>query len=40
VNREVIERGVTLMGESLEWLIEQTIEGLKPVEREIGLGQG
>jgi predicted hydrolase (HD superfamily) len=38
VNREVIERGVTLMGESLEWLIEQTIEGLKPVEREIGLG--
>jgi putative nucleotidyltransferase with HDIG domain len=39
VNREVIERGVTLMEESLEWLIEQTIEGLKPVEREIGLGQ-
>ena len=40
VNREVIERGVTLMEESLEWLIEQTIEWLKPGEREIGLGQG
>jgi putative nucleotidyltransferase with HDIG domain len=38
VNREVIERGVTLMGESLEWLIAQTIEALKPVEHEIGLG--
>jgi putative nucleotidyltransferase with HDIG domain len=39
VNREVIERGARLMGESLEWLIERTIEGLKPVEREIGLGE-
>ncbi|MDR1134542.1 MAG: HDIG domain-containing protein [Synergistaceae bacterium] len=38
VNREVIERGVKLMEKPLEWLIEQTIEGLKPVEREIGLG--
>jgi putative nucleotidyltransferase with HDIG domain len=38
VNREVIERGVTLMGEPLDWLIENTIEALKPVEREIGLG--
>ncbi|MDR3076221.1 MAG: hydrolase, partial [Synergistaceae bacterium] len=38
VNREVIEKGVELMGEPLEWLIENTIEALKPVEREIGLG--
>ncbi|MDR1510527.1 MAG: HDIG domain-containing protein [Synergistaceae bacterium] len=38
VNREVIEKGVALMGESLEWLIENTIESLRPVEREIGLG--
>ena len=40
VNRQVIERGVELMGEPLEWLIENTIEGLKPVESEIGLGSG
>ena len=39
VNREVIERGSALMGESLEQLIEQTIEALRPVEREIGLGE-
>jgi putative nucleotidyltransferase with HDIG domain len=38
VNREVIEKGVVLMGESLEWLVEHTIESLRPVEREIGLG--
>ncbi len=39
VNREVIERGSTLMGEQLEGLIERTIEALRPVEREIGLGE-
>ena len=39
VNREVIERGSVLMGESLEQLIEETIEALRPVEREIGLGE-
>ena len=38
VNREVIERGVELMGEPLEWLIENTIAALRPAEREIGLG--
>jgi putative nucleotidyltransferase with HDIG domain len=38
VDREVIERGGKLMGESLEWLIENTITALRPVEREIGLG--
>jgi putative nucleotidyltransferase with HDIG domain len=40
VNREVIERGVELMGEPLEWLIENTIAALRPVEGEIGLGAG
>ncbi|MDR3332776.1 MAG: HDIG domain-containing protein [Synergistaceae bacterium] len=38
VNREVIERGAVLMEEPLEFLIKNTIEGLLPVEREIGLG--
>ncbi|MDR1886250.1 MAG: HDIG domain-containing protein [Synergistaceae bacterium] len=38
VNREVIERGASIMGEPLDFLIENTIAGLKPVEREIGLG--
>ena len=38
VNREVIEKGCELMGEPLEQLIERTIESLKPVEKEIGLG--
>jgi hypothetical protein len=27
-----------MMGEPLEWLIENTIAALRPVEREIGLG--
>jgi putative nucleotidyltransferase with HDIG domain len=38
VNREVIEKGCELMGESLEELISKTIEFLRPVERDIGLG--
>jgi putative nucleotidyltransferase with HDIG domain len=38
VDRTVIERGVELMGEPLEWLIGQTIEALRPLEKEIGLG--
>jgi putative nucleotidyltransferase with HDIG domain len=38
VDRKVIEKGAALMGESLEWLIENTIESLRPVESEIGLG--
>ena len=40
VNREVIERGVELMDEPLEWLIENVIEALKPMEHDIGLGSG
>ncbi|MDR1943301.1 MAG: HDIG domain-containing protein [Synergistaceae bacterium] len=38
VDRDVIERGGKLMGESLDWLIENTILALRPVERELGLG--
>jgi putative nucleotidyltransferase with HDIG domain len=38
VDREVIERGSSLMGEPLEWLIENTIAALRPIERELGLG--
>ena len=38
VNREVIEKGSELMGEPLEKLIELTIDYLRPVELEIGLG--
>jgi putative nucleotidyltransferase with HDIG domain len=38
VDRGVIERGASIMDESLDFLIENTIEALKPVEREIGLG--
>jgi putative nucleotidyltransferase with HDIG domain len=38
VDREVVERGAKLMGEPLEWLIENTIAALLPIEREIGLG--
>lgn len=39
VNRTVIEKGCELMGEPLEQLIEQTIEYLRPVEKELGLGE-
>lgn len=38
VNREVIERGSGMMEEPLDWLIENTIEALRPVEKELGLG--
>lgn len=38
VNRQVIEKGCELMARPLDELIEKTIEYLKPVEREIGLG--
>lgn len=38
VDRSVIERGAALMDEPLDDLIRHTIEALKPVEREIGLG--
>ncbi|MDR1885571.1 MAG: HDIG domain-containing protein [Synergistaceae bacterium] len=38
VDRSVIEKGSAIMGESIEFLIENTIEALRPVEKEIGLG--
>ncbi|MEG1642272.1 MAG: hydrolase [Synergistaceae bacterium] len=38
VNRSVIEKGAELMDEPLETLIERTINALKPIEKEIGLG--
>lgn len=38
VDRGVVERGCTLMEEPLDFLIEQTIAALRPVEKEIGLG--
>jgi putative nucleotidyltransferase with HDIG domain len=37
VDRGIVERGAGLMGEPLDFLIEHTIEALKPIEREIGL---
>ncbi len=39
VDRSVIERGAELMNEPLDWLIEKTIIALRPVEKEIGLGE-
>lgn len=38
VNREVIQRGAELLEKPLEWLIQETLEALRPVERELGLG--
>jgi putative nucleotidyltransferase with HDIG domain len=38
VDRGVIERGSRMMDEPLDELIKHTIEALKPVERDIGLG--
>jgi putative nucleotidyltransferase with HDIG domain len=39
VDRTVIEKGCALMNEPVDWLIEQTIAALRPVEKEIGLGE-
>jgi putative nucleotidyltransferase with HDIG domain len=39
VNREVIQRGADLLGVPVEELITDTIEALRPVEREVGLGE-
>ena len=39
VDRDVIQRGAELLGQPLEDLIEEVIEALKPVEKEIGLGE-
>ena len=39
VDREVIAKGAEILGQPLEKLIEEVIEALKPVEKEIGLGE-
>ncbi len=38
VNREVIEKGAAMLGVELDELISDTIEGMKQVAAEIGLG--
>lgn len=38
VNREVIVKGAEMLGMPLEELIEQTMEGMRKVEKKIGLG--
>ncbi len=40
VDRSVIEKGTAILDTPLEDLIGGVIESLKPVEREIGLGEG
>ena len=37
VNREVIKNGCEMLDKSLEEVIEETIEGMKSVAKEIGL---
>jgi predicted hydrolase (HD superfamily) len=37
VNREVIEKGAGLMGRDLDWVIAETIGGMKAVAKDIGL---
>ncbi|MBL3593912.1 MAG: HDIG domain-containing protein [Synergistaceae bacterium] len=40
VDRAIVARGAEMLGKPLEWVMEETIEALRPVEREIGLGEG
>ena len=37
VNREVIEEGAAMLGMELDYVIEQTIEGMQDVAEELGL---
>ncbi|HPJ48755.1 MAG TPA: hydrolase, partial [Synergistales bacterium] len=39
VDRDVIEKGTAMLEKPLEELIEGVIEALRPVEKEIGLGE-
>ena len=39
VNREVIEKGTAMLEKPLEELVEGVIEALRPIEKEIGLGE-
>ncbi|MDR3645452.1 MAG: HDIG domain-containing protein [Clostridia bacterium] len=40
VNRDLIADGAKLLGMETDELIAQTIAGMRPVEKEIGLGEG
>jgi len=40
VDRDVIQKGADILGQPLDELIGEVIEALRPVEREIGLGEG
>ncbi len=39
VDRDVIEKGTAMLDKPLEELVEGVIEALRPIEREIGLGE-
>ena len=39
VNREVIEKGTAMLEKPLEELVEGVIEALRPIEKDIGLGE-
>lgn len=39
VDRDVVTRGAAMLDKSLDWIIEETLVALRPVEREIGLGE-
>ena len=39
VDRGVVARGAEMLGKPLDWIIEETIAALRPVEKEIGLGE-
>lgn len=38
VNREVISRGAELLEKPVDWLIQETLEAMRPIEKELGLG--
>ena len=38
VNREIIQKGAEMMGVPLDEVIEDTIQALRPIEKEVGLG--
>ena len=39
-NREVIEKGAAMMGKDLDFVIEETIRGMRKAADAIGLGRG
>lgn len=40
VNREIISKGADMLGKPLDWLIEQVIVALRPIQKSIGLEEG